>query len=182
MLPIGTTAPDYFLPDVNGQEISLEDFQNKKAYLIAFICVHCPYVKHLEKEFAVLANEYQNKNVAVIAINSNDADYDSDDDIAGMRRQASKLNFEFPYLVDESQEVAHAYQAACTPDFYIFDQNKKLVYRGQFDDTRPGQGTPTGKDLQDALDALINNQPVTENQKPSSGCNIKWHPGNEPRY
>jgi len=182
MLPLKTIAPDFSLPDLNGKIVSLNDFKDAKAYLIAFICVHCPYVKHLENEFATLASKYKEKSVAVIAINSNDPNHDPDDNLEGMKQQASKYNFTFPYLVDESQEIAKSYQAACTPDFYVFDQKKELVYRGQFDDTRPGQGHPNGEHLKAALDAVLNNQSVLENQKPSSGCNIKWKPGNEPAY
>ena len=174
MVPLGTTAPEFFLPDIDGKTISLEDLAGAKAYLVAFICVHCPYVKHLEKEFSELAKKYMKKGVVVIGINSNDPDYDPDDDLAGMKRQAAEYDFTFPYLIDETQEVARAYQATCTPDFYIFDSNKKLVYRGQFDDTRPGQGRPTGKDLRMALEAILSDGPVLINQKPSTGCNIKW--------
>jgi peroxiredoxin len=174
MLPLQTTAPDFNLPNTNGEIISLKTLKNSKAYIIAFICVHCPYVKHLEKEFAALASEYKKKDVTTIAINSNDPDYDPDDSIEGMRQQASDHNFTFSYLTDETQEIAKAYQAACTPDFYVFNKHKKLVYRGQFDDSRPGQGEATGKNLKAALDSVLNNQPVPENQKPSSGCSIKW--------
>lgn len=182
MLSLKTSAPDFSLPDLNGTIVSLNNFKNAKAYLIAFICVHCPYVKHLEDEFAALASRYKEKEVAVVAINSNDPNYDPDDNSKGMKQQAAKHNFTFPYLVDESQEVAKSYQAACTPDFYVFDRNRKLVYRGQFDDTRPGQGHPSGKHLEAALDAVLNNKPVLENQKPSSGCSIKWKSGNQPTY
>ncbi|MFC1653389.1 thioredoxin family protein [Patescibacteria group bacterium] len=174
MIPLGTTAPDFSLPDINGKTVSLKHLGESQAYLIAFICVHCPYVKHLEKELAELGNEYQQKGVVIVAINSNDPDYDPEDSVEGMREQAQRLNFNFPYLVDESQDVARSYQAACTPDLYVFNSEKKLVYRGQFDDTRPGSGTPTGKDLKKALNAVINGNPVELNQKPSSGCNIKW--------
>lgn len=182
MLPLGTTAPDFTLTDVNGQKMSLADFKNKDAYLIAFICVHCPYVKHIEDKFAQLADKYQSQNVAVIAINSNDPNYDSADDIDGMRHQASQHHFTFPYFFDADQSVAKAYKAACTPDLYVFDANKKLVYRGQFDDTRPGQGEATSDDLRAALDAVLNDEPVPANQQPSTGCNIKWQIGNEPDY
>ncbi len=182
MLSLETSAPDFSLPDLNGTIVSLNNFKNAKAYLIAFICVHCPYVKHLEDEFATLASRYKEKGVVVIAINSNDPNYDPDDSSKGMKQQATKHNFNFPYLVDESQEVAKSYQAACTPDFYVFDQNKKLVYRGHFDDTRPGQGHPDGKHLVAALDVVLDNKPVLKNQKPSSGCNIKWKSGNQPTY
>lgn len=174
MLPLGIIAPNFSLPDINGKITSLKDFDGAKAYLIAFICVHCPYVKHIEDEFAVLATEYQKKGVITIAINSNDPDYDSEDDLTGMKNQATKHNFDFPYLIDETQEVARSYQAACTPDFYVFDKDKKLVYRGRFDETRLGSGQPSGIDLRKALSAILNNQPVPENQKPSIGCNVKW--------
>jgi len=180
MIPLKTTAPNFSLPDLNGTIVSLNDFNKAKAYLIAFICVHCPYIKHLEKEFSVMASEYQEKNVAVIAINSNDPNYDPEDSLEGMKKQATGNNFTFPYLVDDLQKVAQAYQAVCTPDFFVFNQNKKLVYRGQFDDSRPGQGRPSGEHLEAALNSVLNNQPVLENQKPSSGCSIKWKPGNEP--
>lgn len=182
MLPLGTTAPDFTLTDVSGQEMSLDDFRNKDAYLIAFICVHCPYVKHIEKKFAQLANKYQQQNVAVIAINSNDPNHNRHDDIDGMRHQASRCDFTFPYFFDADQSVAKAYKAACTPDLYVFDANKKLVYRGQFDKTRPGLRKATGEDIKIALDAVLNNQPVPADQQPSTGCNIKWQPGNEPEY
>ena len=174
MLPLGTIAPNFSLPDINGKTVSLEDFNDAKAYLIAFICVHCPYVIHIEDEFAALAEEYQKKGVAIIAINSNDPNYDPDDDLMGMKNQATEHNFSFPYLIDETQEVARGYKAACTPDLYLFDKNKKLVYRGRFDETRPNSGQPSGIDLKKALDAVLNNQPVSANQEPSIGCNIKW--------
>jgi len=182
MLPLGTQAPNFSLRDVNNKSVSLNEFKEKAAYLIVFMCVHCPYVKHLEKEFALMANEYQKKGVAVIAINSNDADYDPDDGVEGMKDQINRLGFKFPYLIDETQEVAKAYKAMCTPDFYLFDKEKKLVYRGQYDKTRPGMGQPDGKDLKAALEAVIKNRPVNEDQKPSSGCNVKWKIGNEPEY
>lgn len=182
MLPTNTKAPDFSLPDINGKMVSISDFNDSKAYLIAFICVHCPYVKHLEKEFSQLAKEYLEKGVTVIAINSNDPNYDSDDDLSGMQRQAERLDFLFPYLVDKTQEIAKSYKAACTPDFFLFDQNKNLVYRGQFDDTRPGMGNPDGKDLKEAINSVLENKPMSENQKPSSGCNIKWKPNNQPDY
>ena len=170
MLPLGTAAPDFSLPNLNGEFVSINDFKDSKAYLIAFICVHCPYVKHLEREFASLASKYMKKSVAVIAINSNDPRYDPDDDLGGMVQQAAKYCFSFPYLVDKSQDVAKLYQAACTPDVYVFDENKKLG------------GHPTGKHLKDAIDAVLNKKTILKNQKPSSGCNIKWNPGNEPKF
>jgi len=174
MLPLETSAPDFSLPGIDGKTVSLGNFDGAKAYLIAFICVHCPYVKHLEDEFALLALEYQEKGVAVIAINSNDPNHDPDDDLVGMKKQVDEHKFNFPYLIDETQEVARDYKAACTPDLYVFDKSKGLVYHGQFDDTRPGQGHPTGKDLRAALDAVLDDQPVPASQKPSTGCNIKW--------
>lgn len=182
MLPLGTTAPKFSLPNLEQEEISLNDFSSAQSYVIAFICPHCPYVKHIEERFASLAAKYQQKGIIFIAINSNDPHQSPQDDIAGMKRQATANNFTFPYLIDHNQEVAHAYQAACTPDLFVFDQNKKLVYRGQFDESRPGRGQATGQDLKSALEALLNDQPLPEEQQPSSGCNIKWAPGNEPSY
>lgn len=182
MLPLGTTAPNFSLKDINGKTVSLSDLKDSKAYLVAFICVHCPYVKHLEYQLADLVAEYKELGLTTIAINSNDPDNDPEDSIEGMRRQAKEVGFEFPYLVDETQEVAQKYKAACTPDLFLFDKDKKLVYRGQFDSTRPGNGTPDGKDLEKAIKAVINEEPIINEQMPSSGCNIKWKPGNEPSY
>jgi peroxiredoxin len=174
MLPLGTVAPGFSLPGIDGKTVSLDDFDGAKAYLIAFICVHCPYVKHIEDEFAALAVEYQKKGVVVVAINSNDPDYDPDDDLVGMKKQAAEHNFSFSYLVDETQEVARAYQAACTPDLYVFGEDKRLVYRGRFDETRPGSGQPSGTDLRAALEAILDGKPVLTDQNPSIGCNVKW--------
>lgn len=183
MLKLGTIAPDFSLPDVvSGKTVFLSDFKNKKGYLIMFICRHCPYVKHVEGELANMGNDYKDKGLAIIAISSNDPDYDSDDRPESLKEQAETLGFSFPYLFDEAQEVAKKYTAACTPDLFLFDKDKNLVYRGQLDDTRPGKGEPTGKDLRNALNAVLEGKDVSGDQRPSSGCNIKWKSGNEPNY
>ncbi len=183
MLPLGTTAPDFKLPDTDGKVISLADFKDKSALLVLFICNHCPYVKHIRTGLAQLARDYQPRHVAVVGINSNDVANYPEDSPAKMKAEVKSAGYIFPYLYDESQAVAKAYRAACTPDIYLFDQNQKLVYRGQFDDSRPGNGIPvTGKDLRVALDAVLADKPVPTNQKASIGCNIKWKSGNEPDY
>ncbi len=183
MLPIGTTAPDFALPDTEGKTISLADFAGAPALVVAFICNHCPYVKHVREGFRDLATSYQAKGVAFVGISSNDVTTHPDDSPQKMAEEKASVGYTFPYLYDESQAVAQAYQAACTPDFYIFDQDSKLVYRGQLDDSRPGNGLPvTGNDLKAALDAVLGGQSVATEQKPSIGCNIKWKPGNEPVY
>lgn len=176
MLPLGTIAPDFTLPDtVSGQEMSLQSLKSDVATLIMFICNHCPYVKHIQAQLVSLAKEYQTKGVSVIAINANDVENYPDDSPEKMKEVAEQWAYPFPYLYDESQAVAKAYQAACTPDFYIFDKHLKCVYRGQLDDSRPQNGLPvTGKDIREALDAVLLNVPVDEEQKPSVGCNIKW--------
>jgi peroxiredoxin len=183
MLALGTPAPQFRLPDTEGRMVSLDDFEGAKAYLVIFMCNHCPYVKHVLHKMVDLIKDYQGKSVAVAGINSNDvANYpdDSPDKMAEVARQAG---FTFAYLYDEDQKVAKAYRAACTPDFYLFDSDKKLVYRGQMDDSRPGNDVPvTGADLTAAVDAVIEGRPVSEEQKPSMGCNIKWKQGNEPEY
>ena len=184
MMKLETVAPDFNLPDVaSDKKYSLADFKDKKAFLVMFICSHCPYVKHVEKEVAKLGNEYLEKDVGVVAISANDPDYDSDDRPEGLKKQAESVGFKFPYLLDEAQEVAKKYTAACTPDFFLFDKDKKLVYRGQLDESRPENGEPvTGKDLREALDAVLTGNLVSPDQKPSTGCNIKWKYGNEPEY
>ena len=183
MLPLGTKAPPFRLPDPQGKWVSSDDFKDAPALLVAFICNHCPYVKHIRSRFAELAKEYQTKGVGVVAINSNDADNYPDDAPEKMAEEVKQVGYTFPYLYDESQEVAKAYRAACTPDFYLFDRDRRLVYRGQFDDSRPGNGRPvTGADLRAALDAVLAGQPVPSNQRPSLGCNIKWKRGNAPDY
>jgi len=184
MLELGTTAPDFSLPDVvSGKTLSLNDFGRRKALLVMFICRHCPFVKHVEQELARLGHDYAQKDVAVVAISANDAAESPDDAPASLKEMAAQLGFTFPFLYDESQAVAKAYSAACTPDFFLFDQSRKLVYRGQLDDSRPDSGKPvTGKDLRAALDAVLNDEPVNHDQRASIGCNIKWKSGNEPAY
>jgi len=183
MLPLGTTAPGFSLPNIDGSIVSLEDFRGAPALLVMFICNHCPYVKHIADPLAQLCADYQAKGVAVVAINSNDAVAYPDDAPEKMAAEAAARRYTFPYLFDETQEVAKAYRAACTPDFYVFDRNQRLVYRGQLDDSRPGNGKPvTGADLRAALDAVLSGATPPADQRPSMGCNIKWKPGNEPDY
>lgn len=184
MLPIGTKAPDFHLPDVvSGETISLATFAGKKALLVMFICKHCPFVKHVQDELANLGKDYTNRDVGIVAISSNDVNKYPDDAPEQLKAIAQELNFTFPLCYDESQETAKAYTAACTPDFFLFDPDQRLVYRGQLDDSRPSNGKPvTGKDLRAALDTVLAGQSVNSDQKPSVGCNIKWKPGNEPSY
>ncbi|NOS69726.1 MAG: thioredoxin family protein [Verrucomicrobia bacterium] len=183
MLPLGTTAPDFKLPDTNGNLVSLSDFTGKPALLVMFICNHCPYVKHLRDALAQLAREYQPRGIAVVGISSNDVENYPEDGPVKMAEEAKAIGYTFPYLYDASQAIAKAYRAACTPDFFLFGPDRRLVYRGQFDDSRPGNGLPvTGKDLRAALDSLLASRSVSADQKPSLGCNIKWKPGNEPEY
>jgi len=184
MLALGTPAPNFKLPDVtSGNMVSLDDFKGKKALLVMFICRHCPYVQHVEEEIAKIGQDYQNKDIGIISISANDINLYPKDSPQSLREMAQELNFSFPYLYDKSQEIAKAYTAACTPDFFLFDSNKRLVYRGQLDDSRPGNNLPvTGRDLREAIDAVLENKPVDFNQKPSMGCNIKWKLGNEPSY
>jgi peroxiredoxin len=184
MLPLGTTAPDFKLQDVvSGKVISLSTFSNQKVLLVMFICRHCPYVIHVKKELARIGENYISKGVGIVAVSSNDAESYPDDSPEKLKEMAEDLRFNFPVCYDESQEVAKAYHAACTPEFYVFDENKKLVYRGQLDDSRPQNGVPvTGKDLRAALDAALSGKSISQEQKPGIGCNIKWKPGNEPEY
>lgn len=183
MLPLGTIAPDFSLPDTTGKTVSLADFANAPALLVAFICNHCPYVKHIQRGFADFAREYQPRGLAIVAINANDVQNYPDDSPARMAQEARRAGYTFPYLFDETQAVAKAYRAACTPDFFLFDRQRRLVYRGQFDGSRPGNNVPvTGSDLRRAADAALSGQPVPADQKPSMGCNIKWKPGNAPDY
>ncbi len=183
MLSLGTTAPDFSLPDTDGQVVDLGQFANAPAFLVMFICNHCPYVKHVRVELSKMGREYQEKGVAVVAISSNDAANYPDDAPDKMKREKAEQGYTFPYLYDETQQVAKVYRAACTPDFYVFDKAKSLVYRGQLDGSRPGSSTPvTGSDLRQALDAVLSGQPVSDQQTPSMGCNIKWKPGQEPDY
>jgi peroxiredoxin len=176
MLKLGTTAPDFALPDVvTGKLVRRDDFRHQQALLVMFICTHCPYVKHVEKGLAAMGRDYAGKPLAVVAISSNDVTTHPEDSPAGLRRQAEAMGFVFPYLYDETQEVAHAYRAACTPDFFLFDGERRLVYRGQFDPSRPGNGVPiTGQDLRAAIDQALAGKPVPTDQRPSIGCNIKW--------
>ena len=184
MLELGHRLPDFSLPDVvSGKTISPADFQDKKALLVMFICVHCPYVIHVREELARLGRDYAGKPLGIIAISSNYVGTHPQDAPENLKKMAEELGFNFPYCYDETQEVAKAFTAACTPDFFLFDEDRKLVYRGQLDDSRPGNGIPvTGKDLRAAIDAVLAGKPVDPNQKPSMGCNIKWKPGNEPDY
>jgi peroxiredoxin len=183
MLDLGTKAPDFNLPDTQGKNISISDFDGAPALLVIFMCNHCPFVKHVRAGLADLAKDYQAKEVAVVGINSNDVANFPEDSPEKMAEEVKEHGYTFPYLFDETQEVAKAYKAACTPDFYVFDEDRKLVYRGQMDDSRPSNDVPvTGKDLRAALDAVLAGKPVPEEQKPSIGCNIKWNPGNEPPY
>jgi peroxiredoxin len=184
MLPLGTLAPAFYLPDVTtGQSVSLETFSQNELLLVIFLCQHCPYVKHIQLELGKLGQYYKAKNVGIAAISSNDVANYPQDSPEHLKRMAEEFNFTFPVLYDESQSVAKDYQAACTPEFYLFDQNRHLVYRGQFDDSRPKNALPvTGKDLRDALNTALAHQPIAGDQKPSAGCNIKWKPGQEPVY
>ncbi len=183
MNPLGTVAPDFSLPDTNGKSVSVADFKDAPALLVVFMCNHCPFVKHIRGGLAELATQYQGRGVAVVGICANDVAKYPDDSPQKMVEEVAAAGYTFPYLFDETQEVAKAYQAACTPDFFVFDRDQRLVYRGQMDDSRPDSGIPvTGKDLRAALDAVLAGQPAPENQKPSMGCNIKWKPGDEPAY
>jgi peroxiredoxin len=182
MLPLGTTAPAFSLPNVDGTIVSSSDFAGKPL-LVIFMCNHCPFVIHLRSAIADFAREYTVKGLAIVGISSNDVDAYPQDGPDKMKEEADDAGYVFPYLFDETQEVAKAYRAACTPDFFLFDSNHKLVYRGQFDDSRPKTDIPiTGADLRAAADAVLDGKPVTDHQKPSIGCNIKWKPGSEPDY
>jgi peroxiredoxin len=183
MLPLGTRAPKFQLPDSSGKRYALDDFRGSKGLLVMFICNHCPFVKHVQHEIARLAGEYEKQGVAVVGINSNDAVAYPEDSPEKMAEEVRSVGYTFPYLYDETQCVAKAYHAACTPDFFLFDGDLRLVYRGQLDDSRPGNDRPvSGFDLRRALDALLNGEPIPEDQKPSMGCNIKWKEGNAPRH
>jgi peroxiredoxin len=174
MLELGTTAPHFRLASFDGQVTELADFREARGLVVAFICNHCPFVKHIRNEFARFARDYQPQGIAVVAINSNDIQAYPDDGPEGMAAEARSAGYTFPYLLDETQAVAKAYRAACTPDLFLFDAHLKLIYRGQFDDSRPGKGTATGTDLRAACDALLGNTQVPKSQKPSIGCSIKW--------
>ncbi len=183
MLPLGTEAPDFSLVNVDGKTVSLGDFADAPALLVVFMCNHCPFVKHIADPLAQLTAEYMTKGVAVVGISSNDVATFPADSPEQMVREAEERGYQFPYLFDETQEVAKAYHAACTPDFFLFDRDRRLVYRGQFDDSRPDSGIPiTGRDLRAALDAVLAGKKPSDQQRPSIGCNIKWIAGNEPDY
>ncbi|NLS90966.1 MAG: thioredoxin family protein [Planctomycetaceae bacterium] len=183
MLPLGAKAPDFSLPDLDGTLVSLADYQDAPALLVMFICNHCPFVKHVAPELAKLGRDYADRGVAIVAINANDVENYAADSPERMREEAKRQGYTFPYLYDETQKVAKAYRAACTPDFFLFDGSRRLVYRGQLDASRPGSGVPvTGEDLRAALDAVLAGKPVPAEQRASIGCNIKWKSGGEPDY
>ena|SRR5687767_426996 len=185
MLPLGTPLPGFTLPDLDGTLVSSNDFRGAPGLLVAFISRHCPYVTHIRDGFSRFAKEYQARGLAIVAICSNDADTFPEDGPQGMKEEAAAAGYSFPYLFDETQEIAKAFRAACTPDLFLFDRSGALVYRGQFDDSRPRTARPvpvTGKDIRAAADAVLSGQPVTGDQKSSIGCNIKWKRGNAPKY
>ena len=185
MLELGTPMPAFELPDVNGAPVSPDDFRAAPALLVAFICRHCPFVTHIRHGFSAFVREYQPRGLAVIGINSNDIGEFPEDGPEGMRAEAVSAAYTFPYLFDESQDVAKAFRAACTPDLYLFDRDRKLVYRGRFDESRPRTNPPmpvTGRDIRAAADAVLDGRPVPTEQKGSVGCNIKWKAGNAPDY
>ena len=189
MVELGTPAPDFDLPianpdvdDRSGATRSRSDFSDAKVLVVVFTCNHCPYVKHIEDELVNTAQAYQSNGVQFVGICANDPEEYPDDSFERMAERAEQKNYSFPYLHDETQEVAKRYRAVCTPDFFVYDADRRLAYRGRFDETRPNQGTPTGRDLRAALDQLLDDGTVAEDQKPSMGCNIKWKAGNEPAY
>lgn len=183
MLKLGTRMPEFSLPDVDGKPVAGADLLGGPGTLVAFICNHCPFVIHVREEMVRLIKEYQQKGIKAVAISANDAQTHPDDGPKKMAEIARSYGFSFPYLYDKTQETAKAFQAACTPDFFLFDGDGKLFYRGQMDDSRPGNDRPVnGADLRRALDALLAGKPAPEPQKPSMGCNIKWRSGNEPAY
>ena len=181
MMPLATPAPDFALPDTDGNTVQLADFRGCPALVVAFICNHCPFVKHIADELAAVGREVSDRGAGMVAINANDTANYPDDSPERMAEEKAARGYPFPYLFDADQSVAHAYGAACTPDFFVFDADLCLVYRGRFDDSSPGKDTPvTGEALRGALDQVLSGQPVTLEQRPSLGCNIKWRPGNEP--
>jgi peroxiredoxin len=184
MLGLGTPAPEFQLPDVvSGRTVTLDSFAGKKGLLVMFLCPHCPYVKHIQQSLADMGRDYSGASLGIVAISSNDVAQFPDDSPENIRNTAETLGFNFPYCYDETQSVAKAYQAACTPDFFLFDENRSLVYRGQYDDSRPKSEIPvTGRDLRAAIDAVLAGNEVSAQQRPSIGCNIKWKVGNEPVY
>lgn len=183
MSRLGTQAPDFRLINVDGRTVSLSDFKDAKALLVIFMCNHCPFVKHIAEGLTELANDYLPRGVAIVGINSNDTSTHPEDSPEKMVQEVEQRGYPFPYLFDEDQSVAKAYRAACTPDFFLYDAKRTLVYRGQMDASRPNSGIPvTGEDLRAALDAVLAGKSVDDDQAPSIGCNIKWKPGNEPEY
>lgn len=184
MLPLGTRAPDFQLPNVvTGELVSLATFSQSKALLVMFICQHCPFVQHIKSELIKLGKDYRNKGLGIVAISSNDIELYPKDAPEALKAMALDFKLTYPLCFDETQTVAKAYEASCTPDFFLFDQNRYLVYRGQLDDSRPGNSLPvTGADLRAAIKAVLAGKPISELQRPSIGCNIKWKPGNEPAY
>ena len=183
MLPLGSIAPSFCLDDCFGNSVNLDNLSSDKGLLVAFICNHCPYVIHIAEPLTQLTQQWISQGIDVIAINANDFIAYPDDNREKMQHEVELRGYAFPYLLDTTQQVAKAYQAACTPDFFLFDENKQLVYRGQFDDSRPSsQQAATGYDLSHAVSQLLNNQPISQQQQPSVGCNIKWRGGNEPDY
>lgn len=181
MMELATPAPDFELEEVtDGSTIALDHLSGGPALVVAFLCKHCPFVVHVQDEFAALSREYQARGVRFVGIGSNDPRVSPDDTPEGLAQQKREVGFDFPYLFDADQSVAKAYGAACTPDVFVFDQDRRLAYRGQIDGSRPGQGEPDGADLRAALDALLEGRPVSEDQVPAVGCSIKWAPGNEP--
>jgi len=183
MTSLGSKALAFSLPSITGETITLDSFKNKKGLLVMFICNHCPYVRHIQTELVTLGNDYKNKDVGIVGINANDWTTYPDDNPEAMKKIAASLGYTFPYLYDETQSVAKVYKAACTPDFFLYDHNRQLVYRGQFDSSRPGNNIPvTGSDLRKAVGALLADKPINPDQRPSIGCNIKWRKGNEPGY
>ncbi|TVP75220.1 MAG: thioredoxin family protein [Gemmatimonadales bacterium] len=183
MLPLGTPAPSFSLPDTEGSTVTLEEFRDAPALVVMFVCNHCPFVKHIAEELARFGRDAILKGVGVVAISSNDVESHPQDSPEMMAKAKAEWDWPFPYLHDATQEVAKAYRAACTPDFYVFDGDGVLVYRGQFDDSRPGNDVPvTGRDLREAVNAVLRGDEVSQDQTPSIGCNIKWTPGREPEY
>ena len=183
MLDLGTSLPSFSLPDFDGRVVSDADFKGSQALLVAFICKHCPFVRHIRQEFARFAREYEAKGLKVVAIASNDTKEFPEDGPEGMKQEAAEAGYTFPYLFDEKQQVAQAFRAACTPDFFLFDRDRRLAYRGQFDDSRPKNNVAaSGADLRAAAEAVLAGKPAPAVQKPSIGCNIKWSPNNAPEY
>lgn len=181
MLPLGTPAPSFELPSLDGTTVTLDDFSEADALLVMFICNHCPYVRHVEKELGTLISEYQERGLAAVGICSNDVEQEPEDTPDGLREQVDRVGFTFPYLIDEQQDIAKAYKAACTPDLFLFDGDRKLAYRGRMDASRPRNDEPvTGEDLRRAMESVLEGKPVSGEQMPSMGCSISWKPGNEP--